>query len=369
MNSSQENVLVTGSSGFIGRRVIERLVKNFTVIGLDRPGAPHPPPEAACVDVDLRSTQSVQAGLQQVRQKHGERLASVIHLAAYYDFSGEPSDLYDEITIQGTERLIQTLKLDFRVEQFAFSSTMLVHEPCEPGQLIDEDSPISATWDYPESKIKTERLLRSKHSDIPLVLLRISGVYDDACHSIPLAHQIQRIYERRFTSGVYPGDTSRGQAFLHLDDLVDAIELLVARRAQLPHELTLLLGEPETMSYDELQRTIGQLIHVEEWNTRQIPKVVAKTGAWLQDHLPGVDEPFIKLWMIDRADDHYALDISSARQLLNWEPKHSLRTTLPKKIAALLADPQEWYRENNLQAPSDWEEVSAQPAGKGHDGS
>ena len=28
-----------------------------------------------------------------VRYAYGERLASVIHLAAYYDFSGEPSEL------------------------------------------------------------------------------------------------------------------------------------------------------------------------------------------------------------------------------------------------------------------------------------
>jgi hypothetical protein len=42
--------------------------------------------------------------------------------------------------------------------------------------------------------------------------------------------------------------------------------------------------------------------------TPQIPKSPAKAGAWLQDQIPG-EEPFIKPWMIDLADDHYALDI------------------------------------------------------------
>ena len=50
---------------------------------------------------------------------------------------------------------------------------------------------------------------------------RIAGVYDDQCHSIPLANQMQRIFERTLTSRVFPGDVSRGQAFLHLDDLKD----------------------------------------------------------------------------------------------------------------------------------------------------
>ena len=52
--------------------------------------------------------------------------------------------------------------------------------------------------------------------------------------------------------------------------------------------------------------------------------------------------------MVDIADDHYAIDISRARELLGWEPKHSLRETLPRMIAALKADPVAWYRANKL---------------------
>jgi nucleoside-diphosphate-sugar epimerase len=131
--------------------------------------------------------------------------------------------------------------------------------------------------------------------------------------------------------------------------------------------LTLLLGEPETLSYDELQRTLGQLIHGEEWKTRQVPKAVAKTGAWLQDKLSAGEESFIKPWMIDLADDHYALDISRARALLGWEPKHSLRATLPKMVAALKADPPGWYKANKLELPADFDEKFAQPAGDAHE--
>jgi hypothetical protein len=55
--------------------------------------------------------------------------------------------------------------------------------------------------------------------------------------------------------------------------------------------------------------------------------------------------------MIERANDHYALDISRAKQLLDWSPQRSLRRTIPVMIAALLADPIGWYRENNLELP------------------
>jgi hypothetical protein len=36
------------------------------------------------------------------RRLGGQRIASVIHLAAYYDFSGEPSRPYEQITVRGT---------------------------------------------------------------------------------------------------------------------------------------------------------------------------------------------------------------------------------------------------------------------------
>jgi nucleoside-diphosphate-sugar epimerase len=361
MHSSKSIVLVTGSSGLIGSATIEQLVSNYEMVGFDLHGPPHPPESADCIEVDISSDDSVRDALRQLRERHGDRIASVIHLAAYYDFSGEPSPKYDEITVKGTERLLRGLQ-EFDVEQFIFSSTMLVHAPGEPGQPINEDQPLEPKWDYPESKVKTEQLIREKHGAIPYVLLRISGIYDDTGHSIPLTNQMQRIYERRVTSGVYPGDTSRGQAFLHLDDLVEAIRLLIERRAQLPRELTMLLGEPETLSYEELQQTFGGLIHGEKWETRRISKMVAKTGAWLQDKMPFAEEPFIKPFMIDLADDHYELDISRARSLLGWKPSHSLRETLPKMVEALKADPLGWYKANKLTPPSDLEEKESQPS-------
>lgn len=194
------------------------------------------------------------------------------------------------------------------------------------------------------------KVIRAERGQIPIVLLRIAGVYDGGGHSIPLAHQIQRIYERQITSHVYPGDLTRGQTFIHLDDLIDAIDRVVERRRELGPESTFLLGEPDTLSYGELQREFGRLIHDEDWETKHIAKSLAKTGARMQDAVPGQD-PFIKPWMIDLADDHYALDISRDRKALGWEPKRSLRETLSRMVQALKADPKKFYRDNKLGEP------------------
>ena len=356
MTSDRGIIIVTGSNGRIGDAVMRRFAGRFDqVVGFDRQAPGPPPPGCVFVPVEITSDESVRDGLRAIREHHGAHIASVIHLAAYYDFFGKPSPMYEEITVRGTGRLLRGLReLGFRVEQFVFSSTMLVHRPGEPGEFITEDWPLDPAWAYPESKVRTEQLIREERGDIPAVLLRISGVYDDLTHSIPLAQQIQRIFERGLTGRVYSGSTAHGQVFMHMDDLVDAIERVVERRAELPPELPLLLGEPEALSYDELQHTIARLIRGAGKETIAIPGALAplaKAGAWVLDHVPG-RESFIRPWMIERANDHYALDITRARTLLGWEPKRSLRETLPVMVEALNADPIGWYRENDLKPPA-----------------
>lgn len=346
-------ILVTGSSGYLGYAVAKRLAATFTVVGFDRRAPSHPPPSAQCLYTDLTSEPSLRRALAAVREVHGNRIASVVHLAAYYDFSGRPSPLYEKVTVRGTARLLRLLRESgFRVEQFIFSSTMLVHAPTTPGHPIGEDWPLKPTWAYPESKVRTEQVIREERGEIPAVILRLAGVYDDLGHTAPLPRQVQRIFERDPTAHFFPGNLGHGQALVHLDDTVDLYVRLAERRGELPPELVLEVGEPETLGYGELQALLGRLIHGEAWKTVRLPKPVAKVGAWLQATLPLGREPFVKPWMIDRADDHFELDITRARTVLGWEPERRLRDTLPTIVAALKADPWAWYRLNELETPA-----------------
>ena len=364
-NTDPGIIIVTGSNGRIGEAVMRRLSGRIgDVVGFDRKAPTPPPPHCVYVPVDITSDESVRDGLRTIHDHHGAHVVSVVHLAAYYDFFGKPSSKYEDITINGTRRILRGLhEFHFDVEQFIFSSTMLVHRPGEPGQFISEDWPVDPTWAYPASKVRTEQVIHDERGDIPTVLLRIAGVYDDVGHSIPLVNQIKRINERALTSRFYSGSTAHGQSFMHMDDLVDAIERVVERRADLDPELVVLLGEAEPLSYDEVQHTIGRLIRGVSTETISIPTIfapVAKLGAWALDHIPG-KEGFVKPWMIDRANDHYALDLSRARTLLGWEPTRTLRATLPKMVAAMQADPQAWYKDNDLTFPSKLKQAARTP--------
>jgi len=353
---SEEMILITGISGRIGYTLAKRLVEqqqSFKVIGFDLKKPSHPPPSVECLDVDLIDEESTRRGLQAIRDLHGDRIASVIHLAAYYNFSGAPSPLYDKVTVGGTRRLLRLLQ-HFKVEQFVFSSTILVQAPSRHGFRINENSPLDilSNWAYPKSKIQAEKVIDAERGNIPIVILRIAGVYDDLCHSIPLALQIQRIYERDPVAYFSPGNPSAGrQPYVHNDDVVDAILLAVSRRKELSPEVVLLIGEAESLSYDELQRALGQLIHGVDWSTRAIPPLVAKAAVRVLKLLKLGRSSSIAPWMIDVAQDNIELDVSRARIILGWKPQHSLRDTLPKMVSGLKADPIMWYHENELKLP------------------
>src|SRR5438128_2408893 len=100
-----EVLLITGSSGFIGSAAIRRFAASYRLVVPDQEGPPHPPPNAEGVWGDLTSDTNVEEAFERVRRGYGERIAAVIHLAAYYDFSGEPSPKYEQVTVRGTERI------------------------------------------------------------------------------------------------------------------------------------------------------------------------------------------------------------------------------------------------------------------------
>lgn len=344
----KEIILITGCSGRIGFRLAEHFTKDFQIIGVDVFLVGHLP-GIELVGMDLASPKNIEENLDLILKRFGNKIASVIHLAAYYSFTKGHWDQYQRITINGTSHLLDGLLKRFHVEQFIFSSSMLVHAPCQLGEVISEDSPIFPTWNYPKSKVLTEELIAKKlHGKIPYVILRIAGVYDDECHSIPLGQQTQRIYENQFEGHFFSGDLSHGASFIHMDDLISAIDHTVRNRKTLPPELRLLIGEPITLSYNDIQKEISKCIYGKAWKTIRIPKILAKIGAFFLQHIPFLKKGFIQPWMIDIADDHYALDISRAKKYLHWTPKKNLKETIPKWISLLKKEPIVWYDINKL---------------------
>lgn len=343
-------LLITGSSGLIGQRLTRAFSPKYRVIGMDVRAPAELLEGTEHVECDLTRDESVKQAFDALRDLGGSRLAGAIHLAAYYDFTGAPSDLYDRLTVQGTRRLLSALKRLDGVEQLIFSSTVLVMKPVQNGALLDEDSPLRGEWDYPKSKIAAEKVIAEERGSIPAVILRIAGAYDEQGHSPPITQQVKRIYEKQLESFFFPGNAGARQAYVHLDDLVACFVAAVEARQRLSPWEVFLVAEPGAPTYRELQEQLGELIHGKEWPALRVPAPAAKVGAWLMEKTAPEGASFIKPWMIDLADESYPVSIERARQRLGWNPRRRLLDTLPEMVENLLDDPEGFYRENHLTA-------------------
>ncbi len=154
---------------------------------------------------------------------------------------------------------------------------------------------------------------------------------------------------------------------LHKDEMIDAFRRTVQRRAELPPQTAMLIGEAEAISYETLQDQLGRPIHGEtEWTTLSVPEPAAKLGAAIEEKLEPLvpdaldqgEKPFIRPFMVEMADDHYALDTSRARELLGWAPKLRLAQVLPALVASLKKDPATWYERHGIAAPA-WVQTAA----------
>ncbi len=354
MDFNRKLIIVTGANGFIGRNVVYALSQNYHVIGLDEDSADTFIVSDANYDFipcNFESSENVNVAFDTIREKYGSEIESVIHLAAFKTSAADDDYRYDQVNVKGTQRLLDALEL-FRVQQIIFGSTMFVHDSCRVGELIDETHAIKPKWADPAAKYEAEKLILARTLPAKALILRMAEIYDDFCHSIPLSSQIQSIYEHRLNSIIYPGDISCGKNYLHVQDFVSAVIAAVSFKNRLPYDLTLLVGEPDTLSYDYLQRVLGRLIHGQEWLTYQVPREIALSELWLKEKKPFLNEDFIKSWMVRMADDHFALDISRAEAILNWKPRHSLNRSLAKIIYSFKDDTVSWYQEHKLQLPS-----------------
>lgn len=347
-------VIITGAGGSIGTAISKALQNSYKIVGFDQDK------DTSEFPCDITSENAVALAFGLFKEKYGKKIAAVIHLAAYFDFTGEESPLYETVNVKGTKNLLEALQ-DFQVDRFVYTSTMLVHKPCILGGAISEEDPLLPKWPYPKSKAEAEKVIASHHGKIPYLILRLAGIYDDITCVPTLANQIARIYERDIKSHLYAGDERVGQSFIHKEDLIDLFKKVLMHRNELAKEEILLVGEPKTVSYKKLHDRLTQLIHDEKPALFKIPESLAKAGAWLEhqaeplipDDFDQGEKPFIRPFMIDLASDNYTLNITKAKKLLNWEPQHSIEETLPDIIKSLKDDPEIWYKKNKLTKP-DW---------------
>ena len=161
-------VLVTGAGGFIGARVIDRLVA-----GGDEVRALALPNEAIAADVEIaRADLRADAGL--VEAARG--CDAVIHLAARVGDWGDELEYYD-VNTEGTRRLARAA-VAAGVRRLVLVSSVTIYGAHINRRACDEDvEPVDPASAYSRSKVAAERVARAFAGELEIVIARPGNVW------------------------------------------------------------------------------------------------------------------------------------------------------------------------------------------------
>jgi len=150
-------VLITGGSGFIGTRVIERLLSLYpdaNVFNIDRESPKLSRHLSYWHKSDLLEPATFMDAVKEFRPTHA------IHMAARTDDSGVTLDDY-RLNIEGSANFIKAIKAAGSVERTVFYSTQYV---VRAGQLAQSDREYRPVNTYGESKKEMEEMIRQDTS-------------------------------------------------------------------------------------------------------------------------------------------------------------------------------------------------------------
>jgi UDP-glucose 4-epimerase len=261
-----KNVLVTGGAGFIGRHLVDSLLKKgYRVVILDiaEPFA-RPSGDFAYYREDIRNTEAVEGVVRQ------SRIDTCIHLAAKVsvaDSVANPDDTLDT-NVKGTVSVLEACARN-KVRNFVFASSAAVYG--EAKELpIREDAPLKPLSPYGESKVAGEQLVATYKAYGKIenaISLRFFNVYGE--NQNPVYAGVISKFAERLSKGLPPmiyGDGNQTRDFISVHDVVRAIEL--AGQSNLSDVFNVATGSP--IKVNELARRMIELFGLpldpEHWN-------------------------------------------------------------------------------------------------------
>ena len=338
---SKPTIMITGAAGFIGTALRESLYSEYELICVDLMPAPSILPGEQWHQLDITDIQTVERLYQGLQRP----LSGLIHLAWYYDFSNLPHPRY-QAAVDGVAALAEAFGQNAKPDApFIFASSMAAMAPTVPGVKQTPESPSSEAWQYPASKVRGERALRTVSIAQPKVELVLAGVYSDFCELVPLFQSIERIRRGSVQSWFFPGRTDRGLTYIHVTDVVRAFRCALHASYPKSHPIhRLLVGEATPVTNQEIFSAACIAFRRRHVPTLKVPPALAKLGA----HLIGFinKKNFVQPWMIPFAEEHFEFDLSRTRQVIGWNPTRHLLDTLPTMLSLASRDTAEWLMRN-----------------------
>jgi UDP-glucose 4-epimerase len=298
------NIAVTGASGYIGRMLVERLAKKTDV---DR-----------IVAIDVARPDSLTGGVEfsecDVRDPDIERRLHgcdvVVHLAFIVAPIHDTKKTYD-INLRGTRNVLYACEKTGPAKLVAASSIAAYGLQPRDNKIITEDTPLRG--DSSSYYLHTKRMVEE---DLDVFEKRNPGVVVTRLRpSILIGPRNNNFAQELGRAALAP--RIREGAYLpvvHEEDVIDAFELAIDHDA--PGAFTISFPEPVSLD-DFADRADKRVVSVSIETLKKLSRIAYKLR--LTRLSPD--------WVV-AAEGNWRVDISRARDVLGWEPKHDLETTI-----------------------------------------
>jgi UDP-glucose 4-epimerase len=311
-------ILVTGSSGFVGSHLVDRLLNNkYDFVAASR---------SFWSGNDKGSMRSPELGANADWTRILKGCETVVHLAArahMLDECGgrEAEEIYNQTNEKGTSRLVSQA-IDAGVKRFIFISSIgaVAEKSNKPLNPHDRCTPVTP---YGRSKLGAERAIQEicSGNKMNYTIIRPPLVYGprnpgnmaklikiaDSCIPMPLS----------------AFDSNR-RSFVGVSNLIDLILLCLEHPAAANQ--TFHVSDDDDISTAELLRRMGKALGKPVRNI-PLPQAALKAGL----RLIGKGE-----W-VDKLCGDLRVDISETKRLLGWKPKVTMGEELERTA--------KWWRE------------------------
>jgi nucleoside-diphosphate-sugar epimerase len=254
-------VLVTGATGFIGRRLVRRLIETHganAIVCLVK--APAAPLEAEALEsYRSQGLRLIEGDLidQPVCAEPPPRVDAIFHLAANIDTDANEDELL--VNHVGTRNLLDWLAPVSGGARILYASSVAVHDrSAAPTAPIDERSPFVPRTSYGKTKLQGETILRERATvdGYSWTIVRLPTVYGPGQKAGGLFDTMIELASAGALLGRldWPGRTS----IIHVDDAAEVMVDL-AGRLEAANE-TFCLASDESLTVGEIARVVGRVV-------------------------------------------------------------------------------------------------------------